>query len=152
MFALAAYVLSLKGGPRPPAEQESRTAEATAFAAKVEWGHPENPPVPDDPVMRQGAKVFETQCATCHRAGSNPAPLALTTIVNATDAENLVRVVFQGIQPPRGVLDRSMPGRAIQISDEEMVALATFVRARFSRQPAWTEVGEIVRKTRGERP
>lgn len=148
VFAIASYVMSLKGGPRPQPEQEALTAEATAFAGKLEWGHPESPPLPDVPLLRRGAGVFESQCASCHKAGGKPAPLALTTIVHAPDAENLIRVTFQGIQPPRGVLDRSMPGRALQIGDDEMVALAAFVRARFSRQPAWAGVEEMVRKAR----
>lgn len=148
VFAMASYVMSLKGGPRPQAEQEAVTAEASAFAIKREWGHSENPPVPDAPLMQRGARVFESQCASCHKVGGLPAPLALSTVVNAPDAANLIRVTFQGIQPPRGTLDRSMPARAIQISDDEMVALAAFVRSRFSRKPAWVGVEETVRKVR----
>jgi hypothetical protein len=50
--------------------------------------------------------------------------------------------------PPRGALDRRMPARAIQISDQEMTALAIFVRARFSRLPAWQGVADAVRDAR----
>jgi mono/diheme cytochrome c family protein len=112
----------------------------------MEWGHPENPPVPE--ALKRGAAVFEAQCVSCHKAGGNPAPMALTTIVNAPDAESLIRVTFQGIEPPRGTRGRNMPGRALQISDADMVALAAFVRARFSKKPAWTGVEEAVRKVR----
>lgn len=150
VFAMAAYLMTLKGGEPPAAEQDVAAGEANAFALKTEWGHPENPPLPNDPVIRRGARVFESQCTDCHKAGGKPVPLALTAVVNAPDATNLVRVTYQGIKPPRGVLDRSMPARATQISDEDMVALAAFVRSRFSRKPAWTGVGEIVRRVRSD--
>jgi len=68
--------------------------------------------------------------------------LALTATVNAVDAGGLIAVTLHGIKPPRGSLDRSMPARAIQISDEEMAALAAFVRARYTKKPAWTGVQE----------
>ena len=148
VFAIAAYVVSLEGGARPPTEQDKIASEASAFATRMEWGFPENPPLPSDPLLQRGAKVFERECVTCHKSGGKPAPLALTTIVNAPDALNLIRVTFEGIKPPRGVLDRSMPARASQITDEEMVALAAFVRSRFTTKPAWTKVEEAVRAVR----
>lgn len=152
VFAMATYLMSLRGAPRPAAAQEAATAEAVAQANKLEWGHPEAPPIPNDPVMQRGARVFETQCANCHKQGGKPVPLALTTIANAADAGSLIAVTLHGIQPPRGALDRSMPARAIQISDEEMVALATFVRARFTKKPAWTGMDELVRRIRARTP
>ncbi len=148
VFAIAAYVMSIKGGPRPQAEQEKITTEALATATKLEWGHPEAPPVPNDPVMQKGAKVFEAQCSTCHKQGGKPAPLGLATVLYAPDASNLILATFKGIQPPRGVLDRSMPPREAQISDDEMTALATFIRARFTKKPAWTGTEALVKKIR----
>ena len=118
------------------------------MAAKLEWGHPEAPPMPKDPIMLKGAAVFESQCATCHKAGGSPVPLALTTMVNAPDAANLIAVSFHGIQPPRGALSRSMPGRASQMSDQDMTALAQFIRARFSKQPPWSGIESQVRLAR----
>ena len=151
VFAIAAYLMSLKGGQLPDAEQEAAAAEALAFAERMEWGHPENPPIPDDPLLQRGSQVFQSQCSECHKLGGKPAPLGLTTVVNAPDPANLIRVTLYGIQPPpQGVLDRTMPGRAMQISDEDMVALAAFVRARFTRRPAWEGVAEMVREARGE--
>ena len=148
VFAIANYVMSLKSGTKPAADQDKAATDAIAAAQKLEWGHAQAPAVPNDPVQQKGARVFEAQCATCHKAGGKPAPLALTTIVNAPDAANLVTVSFNGIKPPRGVLDRSMPPRMTQISDDEMSALATFVRARFSKGPAWSGLDDVVRKAR----
>ena len=149
VYAIAAYVRSLKGDPLTAEEQETMTAEARAAANQLEWGHPENPPIPDDPVLQLGARVFETQCATCHKTGGQPVPLALTTVVNAPDPANLIKITFGGIlPPPRGVLERQMPARSIEISDEEMVALAAFVRDRFTDRPPWQRLEAAVRAAR----
>jgi mono/diheme cytochrome c family protein len=151
VFAIAAYVMSLKGGEKPAGEQDTLTAAARAFAEGAEWGHPENPALPQDPVLLAGAGVFEAQCADCHKTNGKSAPLGLTTTVNAPNASNFMQIVLHGIQPPpRGVLDRSMPGRAIQISDDELVALTAFVRSRFSQKPAWDDVEDEVQKARAE--
>jgi mono/diheme cytochrome c family protein len=153
VFAIGAYVSSLKGGELPKAEQDAKAADALKFAENVEWGNAAAPAIPNDAVMQAGAKVFEEQCAMiCHKIGGKPALLALSTTVNAPDPNNLIKLVFWGIEPaPRGVLDRNMPARAIQISDEQMTALAQFVRARFSKQPAWTGVADAVKAIRAER-
>jgi len=148
VFAIASYVMSLKGPQRPQAELDKIAADALAAAQKLEWGHPNAPAVPNDPVMQKGAKVFEAQCSTCHKQGGKPAPLGLATVVHAPDASNLVLASFYGIQPPRGVLDRSMPPRASQISDDEMVELAAFIRARFTSKPAWTGLEATVKTAR----
>lgn len=151
VFAIAAYLMSLKGGERPEEEQDALTAELRAAAERLEWGHPENPPIPDDPLIQEGARVFESQCVTCHKSGGQPVPLALTTVVNATDPINFILVTLYGIQPaPLGVAGRSMPGRAMQITDEQLVALSAFVRARFTDKPAWEGLEEKVRAARTE--
>ena len=144
VFAIAAYVISIKTAGKPAGEVEKIVADAE----KLEWGHAQAPAVPSDPQMQKGATVFEAQCATCHKAAGKPAPLALTSVVNAPTSANLVNASFMGVKPPRGVLDRSMPPRATQISDDEMIALAAFVRARFSKQPAWTDVADAVKAAR----
>lgn len=149
VFAIAAYLMSRKVAASPAAADVTL---AVTSAAKLEWGHPEAPPAPSDPVLLAGAKVFESQCSTCHKAGGSPVPLALTASMNAPDATNLVAVTLHGIQPPRGSLSRSMPGRAGQISDKEMTALAQFMRVRFTKQPAWTGLDEVVRKVRQNGP
>ena len=50
-------------------------AAARTAALKLEWGHPEAPPVPKE--LTEGAKVFEARCAQCHRSNGATVPLAL---------------------------------------------------------------------------
>ncbi len=149
-FAIAAYIMSAKGGELPKDEQEAVEQQARAAAEKLQWGNPESPPIPDDGLLAEGARVFESECSECHKFQGQSVPLPLTTSIHAPDAANLVRVTLKGIRPPLGSLDRSMPARAIQINDEQMVALAAFVRDRFSDRPAWDDVENTVREVRAE--
>jgi len=70
VFAIAAYVGTLRAGEKPIDQ-----AAAMAAAQKLEWGHPDAPPVP--PEFSAGAKVFQARCAQCHRNNGATVPLAL---------------------------------------------------------------------------
>jgi mono/diheme cytochrome c family protein len=149
IFAMANYLLTLQGDPLPAEEREAIAAAAHEAAERLQWGHPDAPEIPDAPVLQLGARVFERECVECHAMGERALPLALTPGIHMADAANLVMVSFWGIEPaPRGVPNRSMPARHRQISDEEMVALAAFVRDRFSDLPPWEDIEATVRRAR----
>jgi mono/diheme cytochrome c family protein len=131
VFAIAAYVGTLRAG-----EQSIDAAAVKAAALKLEWGHPEAPPVPKD--VSEGAKVFEARCAQCHRSKGATVPLALQTSVQAPVPDSVVEVIRSGISPPTGALGRSMPAFGQQLSEAEITVLAKFLRARFSTRPPWT--------------
>ena len=132
VFAIAAYVLTLRAG------EKAVDADAVRAAAlKLEWGHPEAPPVPKEFV--EGARIFEARCAMCHRSNGATVPLALQTSIHAPVPDSVVEAIRNGIRPPVGVLGRSMPAFGAQLSEAEIDALVKFLRARFSRQTAWTK-------------
>jgi mono/diheme cytochrome c family protein len=130
VFAIAAYVGALRAGEKPIDAEAARAA-----ALKLEWGNPDAPPVPKE--FSDGAKVFEARCAQCHRSKGATVPLALQTSIHAPVPDSVVEVIKSGIRPPTGALGRSMPAFGSQLSDAEIAALAKFLRARFSKQPAW---------------
>src|SRR5204862_5343155 len=130
VFAIAAYVGTLRAGEKPIDADAVRAA-----ALKLEWGHADAPPVPQE--LSDGARVFASRCAQCHRANGATVPLALQSSIHAPVADSVVQVVRDGIRPPTGALGRSMPAFGPQMSDAEMTALVKFLRARFSKQPAW---------------
>jgi len=130
VFAIAAYVETLRAGEKPIDQAAVRTA-----ALRLEWGNPHAPPVPEE--FRAGAKVFEARCAQCHRSNGATVPLALQTSIHAPVSDSVVQVIRDGIRPPTGALGRSMPAFGSQLSDAEINALVKFLRARFSTQPAW---------------
>jgi mono/diheme cytochrome c family protein len=130
VFAIAAYVSTLRAG-----ERVVDAAAARAAALKLEWGHPDAPPVPNE--VNEGAKVFEARCAQCHRSKGATVPLALQTSIHAPVPDSVVEVIRSGISPPTGALGRSMPAFGQQLSGAEIAALAKFLRARFSTRPPW---------------
>ncbi len=148
VFAIAAYLMSIKGGGLPADEQERIAAAIRWKAETLQWVHPDAPPNPGDAAATSGAAVFERECARCHKVGGEPVPLALSTAVQAPSASNLVMAVFQGVPASRWAPSRSMPGRSLQIADQEMANLATFVRARFSDRSPWQDIGNSIPNAR----
>ncbi len=130
VFAIAAYVDTLRAGEKPIDQAAVRAA-----ALRLEWGNPHAPPVPKE--FSEGAKVFEARCAQCHRSNGATVPLALQTSIHAPVSDSVVEVIRNGIRPPTGALGRSMPAFGSQLSDADINALVTFLRARFSTQPPW---------------
>jgi nicotinate dehydrogenase subunit B len=130
VFAIAAYVGTLRSGEKPIDQAAVRAA-----ALRLEWGHPDAPPVPKE--LGEGAKVFEQRCAQCHRSNGATVPLALQTSIHAPVSDSVVEVIRSGIRPPTGALGRSMPAFGPQLSEAELSALVKFLRARFSGQPPW---------------
>lgn len=147
VVAIAKYIADrMQSGSE---DDSAATDTARARAASLDFGSADAPPLPDDPLLARGADVFEAQCVSCHRSGAHAASLALTTSVNAPDARNFVQTVLHGIQPaPAGSADRFMPAWALQINDEDLTALTSFVRARFGPGQSWENVEETVRSIR----
>jgi mono/diheme cytochrome c family protein len=130
VFAIAAYVGTLRAGEKAIDAEAARTA-----ALRLEWGHPDAPPVPAE--FSEGAKVFQTRCAQCHRSNGATVPLALQTSIHAPVADSIEEVIRIGIRPPTGALGRSMPAFGPQMSEQDITALVKFLRARFSMQVPW---------------
>jgi mono/diheme cytochrome c family protein len=134
--AIATYILSFQD----KTELAARTKAAKSFAEEVAFGASPRPPPPPDTSLGRGEATFTRVCANCHRAGTNTAPLALSSVVNGPDPRNLIHIIDQGIEPPRNSADRSMPAFRGSLSASNLADLVTFVRAHFSRKPAWSNV------------
>lgn len=145
MFALAAYVVSLAGPPRSPQAQAEAEKSAMARVEKTEW-NPARDNSPPEAAIDPGQRMFQTRCAECHKSGGKPAPLALNSALNLPDPTNVVRATLEGIKPPQGALDRSMPAYRNQITEADIVAVTKFMRARFTQREPWTNLEEVVRR------
>jgi mono/diheme cytochrome c family protein len=104
------------------------------------------------PADGSGASIYQAACATCHET-DRPLPysginLRLSTALSAPDPRNAVNVILGGIRPVSGERSPIMPGFANSMTDDQIAALLTYLRGRFSTQPAWSNVEQIVRDTR----
>lgn len=105
---------------------------------------------PDD----QGAVLYASACASCHDAG-RPVPygginLALSTTVSSDDPRNALRVILGGVPATSGARGPIMPGFSDTLTDSQVIALAQYIRTRFTQKPAWTDVPDQLSKIRTE--
>ncbi|MFM1855226.1 MAG: Aerobic-type carbon monoxide dehydrogenase, large subunit [Pseudomonadota bacterium] len=99
------------------------------------------------PSQAKGEAVFARACANCHRAGSANTPLALTSSVTGPDPRNLILLTLNGIRPPQGSPDKSMP-KFSSLSDEDLTHLTLYIRGRFAPQARDGDVAAMVKALR----
>ncbi|WP_075217952.1 molybdopterin cofactor-binding domain-containing protein [Mongoliimonas terrestris] len=138
--AMAVYLASFPGTATPEAAAAARTAAlAASEAARADAAL----------VAPEGARLFEGACAACHEADGTLAPLALNSPLHADRPANLIRTILHGAEAPASLAARpgspaevmSMPAFAASLTDRQIAALATYLRARFAPgKPAWTDV------------
>ena len=139
--ALARYVASLSGAavPRTPVDR----------------------PVPeDDPAMGRGAAIFAGACAACHESGGwaaggvpyTVASLGQRSSITGPDPRNLIHVLREGIAPPEHASGPIMPAYGDTLTIDQTIALAAYLRARFSTAGPWTSLEETVRRLMPDAP
>lgn len=142
--AIAVYLASLADGS--DADRRKQTDAARAFARRQEWGRASL----ESSDLHDGEQIFAAACADCHRMGGTaPVELALSTTVNLPDPRNLIRIILDGIMPREGDKGPMMPGFGDVLTDPQMAALVTYLRAHFTERPAWPDVPDHVRQIRG---
>jgi mono/diheme cytochrome c family protein len=151
VHAIATYMAGVSGTPTP--ERKSRGDEVLA-QAREQGKQPElkSPAAVSTAVNEAGASIYAAACATCHETG-RPLPyggvnLGLSTAISGPDARNAANIVLSGVRPVEGERSPIMPGFAASMDDGQIAALLTYLRARFSNQPAWTGVEKTVEDAR----
>jgi mono/diheme cytochrome c family protein len=99
-----------------------------------------------------GASIYAAACATCHESGRalpyGGVNLGLSTAISSPDARNVANIVLSGVRPVEGERSPIMPGFAASMDDGQIAALLSYLRARFSNQPAWTGVEKTIEDAR----
>lgn len=103
------------------------------------------------PGATRGEDIFARSCANCHKRGGQTTPLALGAAVNAPHPGNLIALILNGVQPPTGAPEKSMPRFAQSLNDEQIVDLVTYMRSRFTAKSEWSGVAERVREMRANK-
>jgi mono/diheme cytochrome c family protein len=101
--------------------------------------------------LSEGENLFKTNCIKCHKkriSKSQPVSLGLTFTMNSQSPRNLFNVILNGIEPPFASSKRKMD--AISLTKEEIVALAKYLRWRFTDLPEWKNVTSIAESALNE--
>ncbi|MDB5762305.1 MAG: hypothetical protein JWQ21_1300 [Herminiimonas sp.] len=153
--AIAVYIKSMLGAPSPEQQARANAAIARAAPGSLAAVRPTTPAASKDEesLMKLGASVYEDTCARCHDAGRQNSsggalPLSLAIAVYDPDARNLIHIVHEGIVPPPGQPGRWMPGFAASLTDEQLVALAAYLRRYAADAPAWPDLAAAVQKVK----
>lgn len=133
--AIAVYIASLSEGATstPPLVQDNPAASA-----------------PPDIVA-----IYNGACAKCHNdrydvGPSKALPLSRSTAVRQAESANTVRVILHGIKSYRGAGGPYMPAFDGILTDNQIAAVAEYVRARYTNQPQWIDAKTQVAKARQE--
>ena len=100
----------------------------------------------------EGAVTYAGACAGCHE-GPRALPyggidLMLTSAISGPSADNLVNIVLYGLPAAEAAPAPIMPGFAGAMNDVQVVALARYLRARFSDKAPWTDIVKSVHDAR----
>lgn len=134
--AISAYIASLMQNDKAATE-----AEVTGAVGE--------PPDSGD----IGAVIYAGACAVCHEASPTPfaagLPLTFSTSLRIPTPLNLIQIIEDGVKPPEGRPGHYMPGFAGALTEEQLVALASYLRERFAGLEPWADIGDVVAKTSG---
>jgi mono/diheme cytochrome c family protein len=102
----------------------------------------------------KGAELYAGICATCHETGGHVpftvASLGQHTSIHAPDPRNILHVIVEGIHPPEGTVGAIMPGFADTLNDAQIAEIVSYLRARFSSGPQWSNVANEIARIRRE--
>ena len=143
--AIAVYMAGVSGAPTPDRKRQGEAALEQAKSSSVIS-------VPASQANAAGASIYAAACASCHASG-RPLPyggvnLALSTAIASPDPRNLANIVLSGVQAVEGERSPIMPGFAASMTDAQVSALLSYLRARFSNQPPWSGVEKTVQDAR----
>jgi mono/diheme cytochrome c family protein len=140
--AIATYMAGVFGAPTP---DRKRRAEELLTQAK-------SPVLQPAGADAAGASIYAAACAPCHET-NRPLPyggvnLGLSTAISSPDARNAANIVLSGVPPVEGERSPIMPGFAASMNDRQITALLSYLRTRFSNQPAWTAIEKTIAEAR----
>ncbi|HVZ63830.1 MAG TPA: cytochrome c [Lacunisphaera sp.] len=118
-----------------PAPSKTGTAPAQPAASDA-------PKVDFDALLKQGEKIYGDTCATCHMADGNGVPFMQPGInksawISNPDPQYLLSLILRGAEVVGAAADAYDNKMAPQdaLSDEQVAAVATYVRHRFAAEP-----------------
>lgn len=142
--AIGAYLGDLVGAP------DANPAENPLVQASLKAGRP-------DPSYRKdvGERLYVTACAACHYNSkevlAGRPDLAINSATRLAKPDNLIHVILDGVSSNEGIKGVVMPGFRTALSDEEIAAIAAYLRDNRAELPPWTDLTDKVAELRALR-
>lgn len=143
--ALAAYIVTLMGKPAPAIEHRALDAASHPVVLTAA-------PAGTDAAALQlqlGQRVYADACARCHATGrtigsGGALQLPAAIAVYDPDPRSLIHIVRDGIAPGPQVPGRWMPGFAGILTNDQITALAAYLRHSAAQQAPWPHLADQV--------
>ena len=145
--AIASFVVSMMS--------EAASSKSSAHSANLERARVALASIDDQssPQLARGALVYRSACASCHDAGRGPssnAALQMTLAIATYDPDphSLLHIIREGILPIDGGARRLMPAFDASLNDDDLTALAAYLRKDAAQLPPWPDLERAVEETR----
>lgn len=144
--AVAGYVVTGMGTPGAERVQRAAAIAGNLAAATAPTGGASGGATTAD---RDGANIYGAACAGCHER-SAPLPfggmnLALSIGIAGEDPTNLLHVILDGLPATGEAQQPIMPGFRKTLSDQQLIWLLTYLRARFADKLLWANTRAAIR-------
>lgn len=144
--AIAVYVASVMGEPSKVRRQQGegliRAAKSFGTGRQSQSGGSQGVPTPS--IDTPGAMIYAAACASCHESGRSVPyggiDLSLSPLLSTESPRNFLNVVLAGLVAADGRRGPIMPGFAATLTDQQVVALAGYMRSQFSTKPVWSDI------------
>lgn len=133
-----------------------RDRDLRAIAVYLKGLSPQEPdavPKADDDVLEEGAALYSIHCATCHlptaKGAAETGPsLVGNPVVQASDAASLINVILFGPELPTSppAQRTRMDPYENRLSDEEIAALASFVRSAWGHRGGAVSADQVAKQ------
>ncbi len=103
----------------------------------------------------QGARLYAEACASCHYNAAQIAlsrpDLGINSATRLAEPGNLLHVILDGVGNEDGLAGIVMPGFRDAFNDEEVAAIAAYLRSSRTDKAAWTDLSGKVAAIRAGR-
>lgn len=141
--AISTYLATKVGAP------ETDPARNPAVVASLKAGRP-------DPTYRKdrGERLYATACAACHynaaQIVAGRPELGINSSTRLADPTNLIHVMLDGVNAKDGSGGVVMPAFRNALSDEDIAAIANYLREKRANLAPWPELATKVGRIRAE--
>ncbi|MFT7137251.1 MAG: mono/diheme cytochrome c family protein [Akkermansiaceae bacterium] len=145
MDALAVYLADKVGAT------DDDPAQSKVVLASLQRNQP-------DPQYRRdlGERLYATACASCHynaeQIRQGRPDLGINSATNLEQPNNLIHVMLDGVNGPEGIPGVVMPGFRGALNDDEITAIAAYLRSNRAGKPDWPNLADTVADIRVNGP